>query len=147
MAVDRSMTVASAAALEVSEVDAGCREAEMHALRSYVEDRTLAEVIELRPRTREVRTVYTARGRLVLTLGVLFLAALALLVRLGAADASTGGEVARITTVTSETSLSEVAVKELPALPMREATIVLRGFNDLEGLSLERGQRIAIPRL
>lgn len=145
--MSRSMSVASGGPLASREVDPGCCNAEAHALKPDVQGQVLAEVIELRPRPREVRTVYTARGRLVLTLGVLFLAALALLVRLGAADASTGGEVARIATITSETSLSEVAQKELPDLPVREATIVLRGFNDLEGLSLERGQRVAIPRL
>lgn len=145
--VSRSMSAASGAPLASREVDPGCCNAEARALRPDVQGQVLAEVIELRPRSREVRTVYTTRGRLVLTLGVVFLATLALLVRMGVADASTGGDAARIATVTSETSLSEVARKELPDLPVREATIVLRGFNDLGGLSLERGQRVAIPRL
>lgn len=110
-------------------------------------ERPLAQVIELYPRVPEVRTRLTARGRLVILLGALFLAALAALAVFGAADATSGGEVARVAVVTSETSLSEIGARELPQLPAREAVAVLQGFNDLPTREVRAGQKISIPRL
>ena len=95
----------------------------------------------------EPKLVLTRRGRLVRTFVVAFF--IALLALMAAARLGAPGEVetARTAVVGQGQSLTDVAARELPQIPLDEAVMTLRVFNDIGGTSVQAGQALRIPRL
>lgn len=93
------------------------------------------------------RYVLTRRGRLVRTFVATFV--MALLVLMAAARLGDPGdvEVARTAVVGHGQSLTDVASRELPALPTHEAVMAIRVFNDMGGTAVQAGQALRIPKL
>lgn len=93
------------------------------------------------------RVVLTRRGRLVRTFVATFmLALLALMVAARVAEPAPV-ETARTSVVGSDQTLVDVAAHELPGMPVGDAVMAIRVFNDMSGSSVEPGQRLLIPRL
>jgi LysM repeat protein len=87
----------------------------------------------------------TRAARLALTLTVLVAAvALAIAVFSGGASATV---IDHSTTVQSGQTLSEIAVQQLPQLPMAEAVVQIQVANDLTGGNVHAGQTLLIPRV
>jgi LysM repeat protein len=85
----------------------------------------------------------TRAARLALTLTVLVAAvALAIAVFSGGASATV---IDHSTTVTAGQTLSEIAVQQLPQLPMAEAVAQIQLANDLTGSDIHAGQTLLIP--
>lgn len=93
------------------------------------------------------RTVLTRRGRLLRTLTVLFVLALVGLALAARAMGAPGVSYSHTAVVGSETSLVEVARSQLPQVPVREAVVILQGYNDLGDTSVRPGQRIRVPQV
>ncbi|MDO5696467.1 MAG: hypothetical protein Q4G51_00695 [Dermatophilus congolensis] len=117
-------------------------------------DAPLAEVIPLpvrhaseARRPRSTQLVLTRRGRLVRTFVVAFL--VALLALMVAARVGAPGEVesARTAVVGQGQTLIDVASRELPGMPLDDAVMAIRVFNDLGGTSVQAGQALRIPKL
>ena len=85
----------------------------------------------------------TRAARLALTLTVVISAvALAIALFSGGASATV---IDHSTTVQSGQTLSEIAVQQLPQLPMAEAVVQLQVANDLTGSNVHAGQTLLIP--
>ena len=85
----------------------------------------------------------TRAARLALTLTVVIAAvALAIAVFSGGASATV---IDHSTTVQSGQTLSEIAVQQLPQLPMAEAVVQIQVANDLTGSNIHAGQTLLIP--
>ena len=84
----------------------------------------------------------TVRGRLVLSA-----IALGLLLALGAGRAVAGGAQIddRTTTVESGQTLSQIALRELPGLPLDEAVVAIQVENKLSTPHVHAGQVLVIP--
>lgn len=108
----------------------------------------LAEIIPLPVRrASSTRVVLTRRGRLVRTFVVTFLVALLALMIAARVNAPGEVEVARTAVVGQGQSLSDVASRELPQMPVDDAVMTLRVFNDIGGTSVQAGQILRIPHL
>jgi hypothetical protein len=87
----------------------------------------------------------TRAARLALTLTVVIAAvALAIAVFSGGASATV---IDHSTTVQSGQTLSEIAVQQLPQLPMAEAVVQIQVANDLTGSNVHAGQTLLIPKI
>ena len=85
----------------------------------------------------------TRAARLALTLtGVIAAVALAIAVFSGGASATV---IDHSTTVQSGQTLSEIAVQQLPQLPMAEAVVQIQVANDLTDSNVHAGQTLLIP--
>lgn len=87
----------------------------------------------------------TRAGRLAITLGVA-VALVVLAIALFPGGAS-GTVVDHSTTVQSGQTLSEVAARELPQLPVRDAVARIQAANDLTSEQVHAGQALLIPRV
>jgi len=85
----------------------------------------------------------TRRGRLALLTSALLLAA-ALGIALATGTSASGADHA--VTVRPGETLSEIAVREMSALPMREAVARIAIANDLPGPHVSAGQSLVIPK-
>jgi len=85
----------------------------------------------------------TRLGRLVVTL--LVAAAVALLGVGLAGQLATAGSAPRPVTVVSGDTLSEIAARELPGLPIRDAVIEIQLANGLSSSQLHAGQTLLVP--
>ena len=87
----------------------------------------------------------TRAARLALTLSVVVAAvALAIAMLSGGASATV---IDHSTTVQSGQTLSEIAVQQLPQLPMAEAVVQIQVANDLTDSNVHAGQALLIPRI
>jgi LysM repeat protein len=87
----------------------------------------------------------TRAARLALTLTVLIAAvALAITVFSGGASATV---IDHSTTVQSGQTLSEIAVQQLPQLPMADAVVQIQVANDLTSSNIHAGQTLLIPKV
>lgn len=93
------------------------------------------------------RLVLTRRGRLVRTFVAAFFIALLALVAVARLGAPGEVETARTAVVVEGQTLADVAARELPQMPLDEAVMTLRVFNDIGGTSVQAGQALRIPRL
>ncbi|MCK0114157.1 LysM peptidoglycan-binding domain-containing protein [Ornithinimicrobium sp. F0845] len=93
---------------------------------------------------RTGQLVLTRRGRLAVTLTVATVLVLAVVAALGMlpATASAGHTV----TVQPGDTLSQIAVSELPELPMDRAIVQIQLANDLNTLHIQAGMELAIPQ-
>lgn len=87
----------------------------------------------------------TRAGRLAITLSVVVVA-VALSIALFTRGAS-ATVIDHSTTVGAGQTLSEIAVQQLPQLPMAEAVAEIQVANDLTGSDVHAGQTLLIPRV
>lgn len=88
--------------------------------------------------------VITARGRVVVALIVAALIALAVALAPFRASASKPVTVSTVTVASGQT-LSEIAVRELPGVPVAEAVVLIQRHNRLPSTQVHAGQSLAIP--
>lgn len=114
-----------------------------------VVDELLAEVVAFPTPAPQApkRVVLTRRGRLVRTLAVVFVLAVLVFAVVARGADGMGVTSSHTVVVGDRTSLVDVARVELPAMPVRDAVVVLQGYNDLPGTSLSVGQEIRVPHL
>ena len=86
----------------------------------------------------------TRAGRLALTLTVV-VAAIALAVALFSGGSASATVIDHSTTVSTGQTLSEIAVRELPQLPVADAVARLQVANDLTSSDIHAGQTLLIP--
>ena len=87
----------------------------------------------------------TRAARLALTLTVV-VAAVALAIALFSGGAS-ATVIDHSTTVQSGQTLSEIAVQQMPQLPMAEAVVQIQVANDLTDSNVHEGQTLLIPKI
>ncbi len=85
----------------------------------------------------------TRRGRLVLLLSALVVV---LVFGIAIAAGSSASVADHAVTVRSGQTLSEIAVREMPGLPMREAVARIQIANDLPSSHISAGQSLVIPK-
>ncbi|MDE9366156.1 LysM peptidoglycan-binding domain-containing protein [Luteipulveratus sp. YIM 133132] len=84
----------------------------------------------------------TRRGRLVLAV---LLALLVLAVTMTSVAMAGTSSAPTTVTVTRGQTLGEVAHRQLPTLPVREAVVRFQLANDLSSLQVQEGQRLVVP--
>ena len=87
----------------------------------------------------------TRRGRLAITLVVLALAVIAAVVGVNRAFAPAAAAPLATVTVASGDTLSAIAAREMPGLPIREAVQRLQIANNLNSAAISAGASIVIP--
>lgn len=101
------------------------------------------EVIPAAERTTE-GLVLTRRGRLAVTLTVATIMVLAVAAILGMLPAAASG--GHTVVVQPGQTLSQIAVTELPELPMDRAIVQIQVANDMNSLDVQAGTKLEIPQ-
>lgn len=90
-------------------------------------------------------TRMTRFGRLLVGIGILLAATMLAVTLVGAAGAETA--IDHVVRVTAGQTLSEVAVRELPQLPVAEGVAQIQLANALSSSHVHAGQELKIPRV
>lgn len=99
------------------------------------------------PEPVQPRLRLTRRGRLVVLVAAAVLAAVvALVLAIAVAAGSVASAADHAVTVQPGQTLSEIAVREMPGLAMREAVARIQIANDLPSSHVSAGQSLVIPK-
>ena len=102
------------------------------------------------PTTSSEALRLTRRGRLALWLATLLLVAVAAVIgtRMAmAAPVAAAPVVASTVTVAAGETLSDIALREFPALPIREGMAQIRLANNMSTTAVSAGEQLVIPKL
>lgn len=98
------------------------------------------------PEPVQPRLRLTRRGRLVLLVAAVVGAVVALVLAIAVATGSAASAADHAVTVQPGQTLSEIALREMPGLAMREAVARIQIANDLPSSHVSAGQSLVIPK-